>query len=675
MRYRRLPLPFLAACLTLTSSASGGVLVVDDFSADQGLLVSLGAPASSGAVDLDVLGGERDIEVAGDGTSTSGALVGSGLLECGAIGSGTCLIMYDGNDGNASSTGLDTDGLGGLDLATDSDALLLRIESSTQPSLVRVRAYSGDTDVSELALDLPATALPRTLVYPYAEFTTVAGAGADFAGVGALTVEISGNTNVFVDQIETARLAAVLWSHYPFDGNADDVSGNARDGSVFAGAAFEADGILGGALDVTDNDGWVEIPALPAQSTGCSATFWARIDSFDPQWTTGANTILQEDLGGAAGSGDLTVRLDTSSRRLEPLESGYEFSAPSVTPSAWAHFAVVYRPDRTDFYLNGEPQDALVAPLSEPTTCSQGQLIHVGAAWPDSMDNRDFFDGQIDDLRLYTGSLTATEVQEIYSQTNAVSNGRWLFGLGDVPIEDGEFELSRSGVDQLFRLWPYRRSTDSPTEIPFPEPSTILVRGNTAVLSWGDLVLAGDLEERVAVDMIVKVTDCGQDTCLSDSLPAEAAQIEVSFQISNTTAAQADLELFLYQDYDLGGVAAQHVARQRQTIVLDGLEPIANLEVRQGATAVNFVPLDSTPSFEVAEWPLLENLLEDGEATDLANEGLPFGPGNFTHAYQWTFQLEPLDQISTGVLGFFQLPLFVDGFESGDTTAWAALLP
>ena len=130
---------------------------------------------------------------------------------------------------------------------------------------------------------------------------------------------------------------------------------------------------------------------------------------------------------------------------------------------------------------------------------------------------------------------------------------------------------------------------------------------------------------------------------------AEAAQIEISFQIFNNTGSQTDLELFLYQDFDLEGVTVDHVARQRQTIVLDGLEPISNLEVRKGSTAVNFVPVDNAPSFQVAEWPLLENLLEDDQPTDLANEGLPFGPGNVTQAYQWSFSLEPLGQVSTPV--------------------------
>ena len=78
--------------------------MVDDFSSNQGLLGSFASPASSSVDSLAIIGGERDLEVAGDGSSTSGAVVSSGLLECGAVGAGTCLLMYDGDDGKSTTT-------------------------------------------------------------------------------------------------------------------------------------------------------------------------------------------------------------------------------------------------------------------------------------------------------------------------------------------------------------------------------------------------------------------------------------------------------------------------------------------------------------------------------------------------------------------------------------------
>lgn len=89
-------------------------------------------------------------------------------------------------------------------------------------------------------------------------------------------------------------------------------------------------------------------------------------------------------------------------------------------------------------------------------------------------------------------------------------------------------------------------------------------------------------------------------------------------------------------------------------------------------------------AFRVAAYPVLRDLLNDASITNLDNSGLPFAPGDFSAAYQWTIEIAPGDfqglEVSFSVNSSLRcleavVGVFCDRFESGDTSYWSAVAP
>ena len=117
----------VASCLVIASTgfASAATLTIDSFTTQQ---LTEDAPIGGNVARSEIsaptaLGGFRDIEAANGtmtpgGTSADANPLGAGRFaisnNSGTSGRGT--LTYDGNDGDASLAGVDTDGLGGIDL-------------------------------------------------------------------------------------------------------------------------------------------------------------------------------------------------------------------------------------------------------------------------------------------------------------------------------------------------------------------------------------------------------------------------------------------------------------------------------------------------------------------------------------------------------------------------------
>lgn len=86
----------------------------------------------------------------------------------------------------------------------------------------------------------------------------------------------------------------------------------------------------------------------------------------------------------------------------------YVDSTESISVNTWTHVAATYNGTRLTVYINGKVSGAL--PVSG-TTCSNDEPLAVGAKnAPAKGILEAFWDGRLDDVRLYNKSLTATRV-------------------------------------------------------------------------------------------------------------------------------------------------------------------------------------------------------------------------------------------------------------------------
>jgi len=211
-----------------------------------------------------------------------------------------------------------------------------------------------------------------------------------------------------------------LVAYYPFNGNADDESGNGNDGTV-NGATLTTDrnGEAGSAYDFGGPAGEIVAP-LPsglAAAQPFTASLWVKV------------TSNQEDAWLISfGTGTRNRAFHISLNDTSPDSGfGYGFwewavtgngSEPSYQPiiNKWTHYTVIMSGPTLSAFVDGQM-------LGDPISISGANIdtaghLTIGAILPNS---HQAFDGSIDDIRIYDRALSDAEVSELY-ELERVSN-------------------------------------------------------------------------------------------------------------------------------------------------------------------------------------------------------------------------------------------------------------
>ncbi|MFH1825739.1 MAG: LamG domain-containing protein [bacterium] len=245
-----------------------------------------------------------------------------------------------------------------------------------------------------------------------------------------------------------------LVAYYTFDestgSTASDSSGSGLDGTVY-GATW-ATGHLGNALSFDGTDDAVKIPAsgeaapsaIAALETG-SISLWFKFEGapgtegfFLPIFYLGPSAEVSGSKEGAIieiGHRGVDVENLRTSTKLfytitlagseEPIFC-YD-SSINLTAEAWYHFVVTVSSEGNTGYLNGEEMtyrhynfptrdfdnDSLESYFLSPVT-SDLLSIGFGRSAVDSFTY--YYDGLIDEVRIYNRPLTAAEVTQLYQE-------------------------------------------------------------------------------------------------------------------------------------------------------------------------------------------------------------------------------------------------------------------
>jgi uncharacterized repeat protein (TIGR01451 family) len=210
--------------VTISSADSDGAIgmTIDEFDTFQKVEASPppdSAGVNSTKTDPTVLGGERDFRVEiTDGTdefSSVSLISGGGLLRLasGAMVTGDATIVWDGQDGSASS--INHTGLGGLDFTKDGPnrmtGIRLSVGADHPNAVVKLRIYSDATHWSEFTTTVPESVggiINKQAVFDFASPTSMGGGGADFTKVGAIELTFVGVSAVDA-QISVAELVGL----------------------------------------------------------------------------------------------------------------------------------------------------------------------------------------------------------------------------------------------------------------------------------------------------------------------------------------------------------------------------------------------------------------------------------------------------------------------------------
>ena len=171
------------------------------------------------------------------------------------------------------------------------------------------------------------------------------------------------------------------------------------------------------------------------------------------------------------------------------------------------------------------------------------------------------------------------------------------------------------GTDHLFQNWWWFRVDGAPSETRmtwFPTSQSYV--GNVASLGASEALFDWRLR--------VQLTDGGA--------PGEAL-IGQAMTLTNTSNGPLRVSLFNYADFDVSGtfsgdsaiLAAANLIR-----ITDGIT--GDFAEFQGVGA---------SAWAVQSFAGLRTLLDDGAITNFSNTGLPFGPGDWTGAFQWRLSI------------------------------------
>jgi len=226
----------------------------------------------------------------------------------------------------------------------------------------------------------------------------------DFTGTDTFTFITSdgvnnSNTSTITVYVATDVNEALL-AYYPFNGNANDSSGNNRHGAV-NGPALTAD--RSGGADGAYQFNWNNI-SIPSFKFGGAFSFtaWIRNDRYiNPSQSSmpGSSQKLLDFSGG--GTNYVSIGLDGNSNLTFDIAGDKLTSSATVPRYTWTHVAVTHLNGNVNFYLNGTlaGSGTISAPLLDTTRSS-----HLLGS---------YFVGALDEIRLYNRLLTATDVRYV----------------------------------------------------------------------------------------------------------------------------------------------------------------------------------------------------------------------------------------------------------------------
>lgn len=245
--------------------------------------------------------------------------------------------------------------------------------------------------------------------------------------------------------IATGSQGADLVAHYPFTGSFDDASGYGNDGQVHGDVQICGD-CLGTPASAACFDGdqdWIEVPSAPSLEpeyvTLVAAFFLNSLEDASNFDTFIRKRYLTNDNSYELGIDVSTQKVEFSINRGSgnPADAVLESSHPFEL-GCWYSVVGTYNGTELRLYVNGELNTSM--PYTVSIFYDQGVLELGGVSY--SGGHIHFVDGTLDELRVYDGALSESEIQAL-----ALPACGWCEYGGPTGVEG----QSWGGVKTLFR--------------------------------------------------------------------------------------------------------------------------------------------------------------------------------------------------------------------------------
>ena len=287
---------------------------------------------------------------------------------------------------------------------------------------------------------------------------------ADLAGNRSAKAAITASLGTCSPGSPTPGLVAAYGFDETSGAHATDASGNGNEGSLI-GAARTTSGQYGRALTFDGLNDQVAVldDASLDLTDAMTLEAWVRPSPANAGWRT---VVLKEQ------PGDLVYGLYAAATGFRP--SGHVFvggndervQAPAALPgNAWSHLATTYDGSALRLYVNGALVGTIAA-TGDMGTSSGPLRVGGNSIWDE------WFEGAIDEVRVYDRALTAAQIQDDMSEPVGapVARHHGADGTGQPPHD------RRDDHERLARLGSRRPTTSA-------SPATRVYRDGTLVAS------------------------------------------------------------------------------------------------------------------------------------------------------------------------------------------------
>ncbi len=205
----------------------------------------------------------------------------------------------------------------------------------------------------------------------------------------------------------TGRLIA-WWKLDDGSGNtAVDSSGNAHNGTLLGDTSW-VDGIVGGALAFDGDGDYVDIGKDQSFdiTNQITVSAWIKVSAFDGDWQT---IVAKGDRAWRLQRnwGESTLEFACSGLVVPGTGWGQIYGNTDVNDGHWHHVAGVYDEEKIYLYIDGSLDASAEAPGNIRVN---DEPVYIGEN--SQMTNR-YWNGLIDDVRIYSYALSTEEISEI----------------------------------------------------------------------------------------------------------------------------------------------------------------------------------------------------------------------------------------------------------------------
>lgn len=211
-------------------------------------------------------------------------------------------------------------------------------------------------------------------------------------------------SNVYAQDINEGLVA-----FYSFNGSATDSTINNNDGQV-VNATLATDRFFrtNNAYDFNGSSSYIDIPDNVINQESGSVSLWININSInssEDMVAFSSNAGLSNQQAGSR----LYIRVspDTTLYGWYHIDPIGDQINNKINFNEWHHACLTWTPDTSFFYLNTEKEGGAGGVLN------QTELINIGSVG-EGFDN--FFDGIIDDVRIYNRAISDEEVQLLFDE-------------------------------------------------------------------------------------------------------------------------------------------------------------------------------------------------------------------------------------------------------------------